>query len=87
MFHPKYHVWLFSTDAFECAVTLRHLRAHSVPPMPEWIPDEWLDAAIEVAMTTRDDQGWFRYTGEQVAEEVWARMKPIDTYLQGEEPN
>jgi len=53
--------------------------------MLEWIPDEWLDAAIEIGMDSRDEQGWFRYSPEQIAWEVWERMKPIDTYLPGEE--
>jgi hypothetical protein len=55
--------------------------------MYDWIPDEWLDAAIEIAMSSRDQEGWFRYTPEQIAEEVWARMKPVDTYLPGEDQN
>jgi hypothetical protein len=27
------------------------------------------------------------YTPEQIAEEVWERMKPVDTYLPGEDQN
>ena len=53
--------------------------------MLEWIPDERLDAAIEIGMDSRDEQGWFRYSPEQIAWEVWERMKPVDTYLPGEE--
>ena len=85
MTHPRHHTWLFSTDAFECVVALRQLRIRSIPPMYEWIPNDWLDAAIEIAMSSRDEQGWFRHTPEEVALEVWERMKPEDTYLPGEE--
>ena len=87
MSHPKHHTWLFSADAFDCVVALRQLRVRSIPPMYDWIPDEWLDAAIEIAMSSRDNEGWFRYTPEQIAEEVWERMKPVDTYLPGEDQN
>lgn len=81
MKHPKHHAWLFSSDAFECVVELRSLRIRSVPPMYEWIPDDWLDAAIEIAMESRDQQGWFHYTPAQIAMEVWERMKPAETFL------
>lgn len=87
MSHPKHHAWLFSADAFDCVVALRQLRVRSIPPMYEWIPDEWLDAAIEIAMSYRDNEGWYRNTPEQVAEEAWERMKPVDTYLPGEDQN
>ena len=85
MSHPRHHAWLFSSDAFDTVVALRQLRVRSVPPMFEWIPDDWLDLAIDIAMESRDEQGWFRYSPEQIAAEVWERMKPEDTYLPGEE--
>lgn len=81
MSHPQHHAWLFSLDAFDTVVALRQLRIRSVPPMMEWIPDDWLDLAIEIAMDYRDEQGLFKNSPEQIAAEVWERMKPDGTFL------
>jgi hypothetical protein len=81
MSHPKHHNWLFSIDAVECVEIMKRLRAKSVPALSEWIPNEWLDAAIEIGACSEDNEGWFRSSPEEIAFEVWQRLKPDDTYL------
>ena len=81
MSHPKHHNWLFSIDAVECVRIMQRLRAKSVPALSEWIPSEWLDAAIELGASSEDNEGWFRSTPEEIAFDVWQQLKPEDTYL------
>ena len=81
MSHPKHHFWLMSNDAVECVVIMQRLRAKSVPVLSEWIPNEWLDAATELGASSEDNEGWFRATPEEIAFDVWERLKPEDTYL------
>jgi hypothetical protein len=85
MSHPRYHAWLFSQDAIECARVLGELRVLSVPPMGRWIPSEWLDTAIDIAMDSQDAEGYFRYSPEEVAQQVWEILKPTNTHLFREE--
>jgi hypothetical protein len=77
MSHPKHHAWLFSSHAFETASELRAFRVHSKPPLDPYIPDQWLDMAIEIAMQHRDEnQGFFYIEPSELAFQVWEVMRP-----------
>jgi len=83
--HPRRHAWLFSLDAIECVEILGELRVRSVPSLDRWIPDDWLDLAIEIALTSQDSKRNFRYPPEEIAQQVWEYLKPKNTYLSTEE--
>jgi hypothetical protein len=85
MSHPRHHAWLFSQDAIECVQILGELRVLSVPPMGRWIPNEWLDTAIDIAMGSQTAKGHFRYSPEEIAQQVWETLKPLNTHLFREE--
>jgi hypothetical protein len=53
--------------------------------MGRWIPNEWLDTAIDIAMGSQTAKGHFRYSPEEIAQQVWEILKPTNTHLFREE--
>lgn len=77
MAHPEHHAWLFSTHAFETALEIIQFRLNSRPGLDGRVPDTWMDKAIEIAMSYRNDEnGVFEIEPSELALQVWEVMRP-----------
>lgn len=79
--HPLHHEWLFSIDAIECCTEMADLRNNSIPKLESLIPDDWLEMAIDIAMTVDPSLDGQWRNPKEIAYTVWLKLRPPGTSL------